>query len=577
MNDPRDGDVRGVDHVAIAVRDIGTHLGFFRDQLRLPVVHDEVLVSPPVRLLHLHASDIEIQLVQPLGPGRIATFIDEHGEGFHHICFRVPRIDAAVMELGLAVAGDVFVGGRGHPACFLDEHPQGVEIELMEPRPRSTEPDTTGPAGASRPETRRRVVVFDDDPTGTQTVSDVDIILDRSEASLETAFATADRPVYVLTNSRSLPERQAVDRVRELGERVASVARRHGESVDIILRGDSTLRGHVFAEIDALAGPDAVVLFVPAFLEGGRTTVAGEHRVRIEGIDTNVADTEFARDATFGFRSRRLVDWVAEVGRGRRARIIALDELRASGGAALGRALLDAPPGEVVIPEIADQQDVLAAVHGLSVAEAAGRRVVVRSAATFMAARAGLRARSVDRVDLGPAGRVLIVCGSHTQASGAQLAVLARADLPTHIVAPEDSIGEATALVRRTLDLRHAAVIASPREFVQGTGLVAGGAFLDALVAIVEQVAQEVDAVIAKGGITSARVAEALGAGRAHVEGQLHPGVALWTLDLPGRGLPYVVVPGNVGEPATLADILGRMGMPVAQAAMPVKVQGGHL
>ncbi|MFN8519688.1 MAG: four-carbon acid sugar kinase family protein [Chloroflexota bacterium] len=406
---------------------------------------------------------------------------------------------------------------------------------------------------------QRRVVVFDDDPTGTQTVSEVDVILDGSVRSIEHAFDSSG-PLLLLTNTRSMPEREAVARVRQSKERVEAIARAHDEVCTMVLRGDSTLRGHVFAEVDAVANPGTVVLFVPAFPEGGRTTVAGEQRIRLDGVERNVADTEFARDATFGFRSRRLVDWVAEVGHGRRARMVPLDDLRETSGAALTTALLDAPPGEVVIPEIADGADIDAALRGLLAAEDAGRSIVIRSAATFMAARAGLRARYIDRVNLPPMARILVVCGSHTHASSEQLGVL---DGDGHATLEVDAASDPAHVRRsvlRALDGSGVAVLATPRRFVEGTDLVQGRGFLDALAPVITAIAPSIDAVVAKGGITSARVAEVLGATRARVEGQVQAGVALWTLELPERRLPYVVVPGNVGGPRTLADILRQMG-----------------
>lgn len=412
----------------------------------------------------------------------------------------------------------------------------------------------------------RRVVVFDDDPTGTQTVSEVDVILDGSASSIERAFRSPG-PVLLLTNTRSMPEPVAVARVRELQERVEAVARAHDEACVMVLRGDSTLRGHVFAEVDAVAEPDSVTLFVPAFLEGGRTTVAGEHRIRIHGVDQNVADTEFARDPSFGFRSRRLVDWVAEVGHGRRARMVPLDALRTTSGTALTEALLDAQPGEVVIPEIAEAADIDLALRGLLAAESAGRPIVIRSAATFMAARAGLRSRSIDRVDLPTGSRVLVVCGSHTHASSEQLVALERDGHPTLEVDPDSDTALVEGSVLRTLDRSGAAVVATPRRFVDGTDLANGQMFLDALGPVISTIAPAVDAVVAKGGITSAHVAEVLGAKRARVEGHLQPGVALWTLELPGRHLPYAVVPGNVGGPQTLTDILRQFGLSSHPAA----------
>src|SRR5260370_2450019 len=64
----------------------------------------------------------------------------------------------------------------------------------------------------------------------------------------------------------------------------ATVDRVHavlGPSVRLVLRGDSTLRGHVLGEIDTLSVPGSVALFVPAFVEQGRVTIGGVHYVTL--------------------------------------------------------------------------------------------------------------------------------------------------------------------------------------------------------------------------------------------------------------------------------------------------------
>ena len=129
--------LRGVDHVAIAVRDIDRSLEYFRDRLGLVVVHDETLGAPPVRLLFLDAGNVRIQLVQPLGPGRVATFLQERGEGLHHVCFRVGSIEETVDSLGLVRDGEIFTGAAGQPSCFLDDGESGAVIELTESAPRT--------------------------------------------------------------------------------------------------------------------------------------------------------------------------------------------------------------------------------------------------------------------------------------------------------------------------------------------------------------------------------------------------------------------------------------------------------
>jgi hypothetical protein len=45
----------------------------------------------------------------------------------------------------------------------------------------------------------------------------------------------------------------------------------------LVLRGESTLRGHVAVEMRALGPDEAVGLVVPAYPEAGRVTVGGVH------------------------------------------------------------------------------------------------------------------------------------------------------------------------------------------------------------------------------------------------------------------------------------------------------------
>jgi hypothetical protein len=94
------------------------------------------------------------------------------------------------------------------------------------------------------------------------------------------------------------------------------------------------------------------------------------------------------------------------------------------------------------------------------------------------------------------------------------------------------------------------ALLTTPRAYHPG----AAEDLMNRLVAVVRRLRDRVDLVIAKGGITSARLArDALGADLGHVVGQPEPGVVLWRLPGP---MPYVVVPGNVGTDQTLARLL---------------------
>ena len=406
----------------------------------------------------------------------------------------------------------------------------------------------------------RRVVVLDDDPTGTQTVCDVDVILQPSGPRFDSFFAGAARALYVLTNTRAMPREAATAHLRDVVGLIDAAARRAGAPWVPVLRGDSTLRGHVFAEADVLGAREAVLLFVPAFPEGGRTTVGGAQMVVIDGLPRNAADTEFAADPTFGYRSRDLVSWVAEVGGDRSAIMVALDELRDRRVDAVAEALLRAPIGSVVIPEAETPDDLRSVAIGLLEAEVRGAKVVVRSASTFAAIRAGLQARRIEAIDGSPLGRILIACGSYTAASTAQLNALAARGWPVAEVSPETPIGHVVTMAQARLATDGLAIIASPRSRSDDGSLRSGASMMDRLTEVIGRLRNDVHAVIAKGGITSAAAAISLGADVAWVAGQLAPGIALWSLRLGGaRSMPYVVVPGNVGGPDALTDLLDRL------------------
>ena len=133
-NSALDG-ARPIDHVAIAVADIDLALPYFMGTLGLPLVHDERLVIPPVRLAYLDTGNTYIQLVQPLGPGTVASFLDERGEGLHHICFAVDSIEAFLETTTVQPEAAIFGGGRGRRACFLRDQPSGVVLEVTEVEP----------------------------------------------------------------------------------------------------------------------------------------------------------------------------------------------------------------------------------------------------------------------------------------------------------------------------------------------------------------------------------------------------------------------------------------------------------
>jgi methylmalonyl-CoA epimerase len=126
-----------VHHVAVVVRDIDSALGFYRDTLGLPVSlilpieHDQVIIA------FLDVGESKVELVQPTSDDTgVARFLEKKGEGFHHVCFETPDVDAALAELaqdGVELIDQESRRGAEGPVAFL--HPRscnGVLVELIE-------------------------------------------------------------------------------------------------------------------------------------------------------------------------------------------------------------------------------------------------------------------------------------------------------------------------------------------------------------------------------------------------------------------------------------------------------------
>ncbi|MGH9187413.1 MAG: VOC family protein, partial [Acidimicrobiales bacterium] len=76
-----------------------------------------------------------IQLVQPIGAGPVRQWMDEHGEGLHHVCFAVDDLVAFTEAMRGEQDAHVFRGGRDRRACFLRGRLNGAIVELTETDP----------------------------------------------------------------------------------------------------------------------------------------------------------------------------------------------------------------------------------------------------------------------------------------------------------------------------------------------------------------------------------------------------------------------------------------------------------
>ena len=441
------------------------------------------------------------------------------------------------------------------------------------------------------------LVVLDDDPTGTQSVAGLPVLTGWEADDFRWAFAQAAPAVYVMTNSRSLTPGDTETVTREVVTTASRVAQEMGVNPVFVSRSDSTLRGHFPLETDVItaASGQAVdgIILIPAFDEAGRITVGGVHYCRVGGDYLPVGETEFAKDATFGYHASKLAEWVEEKTKGavsaEHVVVIGLEQLRTA-PEAVGEAVMALRDGAVLTSDIVTEEDMRALSLALVAAEGAGKRFVYRVGPPFVRARIGqekhapLNATEIEEArqqagapDREPLPGGLVVVGSHVGVTQRQLAhlkdnvsarvleidvakVMDSSERAAHL---ESLIDEATKILTTG-----SVIVQTSRKLVTGAD---GDASLDisrqvsaAVVAVVNGILQRVTPafVLAKGGITSSDVAsKGLGIRHGVAVGPMLPGiVSLWMAqDGPAKGIPYIVFPGNVGDDTSLTAVVQKL------------------
>jgi methylmalonyl-CoA/ethylmalonyl-CoA epimerase len=130
MTEPR------VAHVGIAVASLAEALPFYRDVLGLTPGRPET--ADGASIVSLHFGDVDVELLEPIDPtSPVAKFLARRGPGIHHVCYRVPDLDAALARCraaGYRLVDDTpRLGAGGRRIAFL--HPQatnGILLELTE-------------------------------------------------------------------------------------------------------------------------------------------------------------------------------------------------------------------------------------------------------------------------------------------------------------------------------------------------------------------------------------------------------------------------------------------------------------
>ncbi len=127
-----------IDHVAIAVRDLGAAIDWYRAAFGAVVDHREIVHSDGVEEALLKVAESYVQLLTPIREDSpVAAYLEKRGEGLHHVGYRVADCAAAlqaVKDAGGRVIDEVpRPGSRGTTVAFV--HPKsafGTLIELVQ-------------------------------------------------------------------------------------------------------------------------------------------------------------------------------------------------------------------------------------------------------------------------------------------------------------------------------------------------------------------------------------------------------------------------------------------------------------
>ena len=435
--------------------------------------------------------------------------------------------------------------------------------------------------------TNPKIIVLDDDPTGSQTVHSCLLLMRWDVETLQLGLRDDSPIFFVLTNTRALTPEQAADVTRQVCQnlKIALDAEKI-EDFLVVSRSDSTLRGHYPVETDVIAeevGPFDAHFLVPAFFEGGRVTRESVHYLIIDGVPAPVHETEFAKDSVFGYNHSYLPDYVEEKTKGRiKAESVErflLEDIRKG---SLER-LQNLTHNQCGVVDGETQADLDNFAADILTAAAQGKRFLFRSAASILTSLASLQPQPVAAADMaqyvrqGKPGAVIV--GSHVKKTTQQLEQLLQAqgvvgvevDV-SHLLdeSPTQRDELLSSICDRIQEIHSTGktpiVYTSRQELtfkdVQ-TRLEFGVAVSALLMDIVRGLPTDIGFLISKGGITSNDVlSTGLALRSARLLGQIIPGcsVVRTPIDHPQfPNLPVVLFPGNVGDANALATTYQRL------------------
>ena len=467
-----------------------------------------------------------------------------------------------------------------------------LKSELFAKIPAIDEAKVDAALSAALKDFGQKIVVLDDDPTGVQTVHDINVYTDWTEESIAAGFAEENSMFFIMTNSRAFSADTTTKEHTLMAERISAEAKKRGKKFLVISRSDSTLRGHYPLETKVLkdtlekAGSPKIdgEVLMPFFKEGGRFTIGNVHYVQEGDYLTPAGETEFAKDKTFSYTKSNIAEYVEEKTKGEYkaadVTCVSLDDLRAFKVDEIAAQLEKVTGFNKVVVNAVDYVDVKVFALALLKAMNNGKTFMFRTAAAFTKVIGGVSDKPLlskdELVVKGNTNGGLIIIGSHVKKTTQQFEELQKSQYVKFIefnhmlvLEPEKLEAELKRIVGEVEEElkkgQTVAVYTGRKRYDAGSeeeSLRVSVKISEAITSIVHRINVQPSFLIAKGGITSSDVGtKGLSVKKALVLGQVAPGIPVWQTGPESKfpGMAYIIFPGNVGGVTTLREIVDKL------------------
>jgi len=118
--------VKKIEHIGIAVKSLENAIPFYENLLGTKCYAIEEVADQKVKTAFFQVGDAKIELLESTDPeGPIGKFIENKGEGFHHIAYAVDNLNESLNELSENIRLIDKVGRKGA---------EGMQIGFLHPK-----------------------------------------------------------------------------------------------------------------------------------------------------------------------------------------------------------------------------------------------------------------------------------------------------------------------------------------------------------------------------------------------------------------------------------------------------------